>query len=176
MLPTFSTERLIIRPRELADLEACLKMDRDPEVVRFISGPWTDEAKHKEFVLSRMKADYPEGLGYWTVLKKEDNAFLGWIMLIPVDARGPEIEIGWRLIRDAWGKGYATEAAKPILRYGFETVGIDEAIAEIHPDNLGSMRVSEKIGLRDRGIRRNGEESVRRYSLTRMEYAAMNHT
>jgi RimJ/RimL family protein N-acetyltransferase len=148
VLPTFVTDRLIVRPRDMADLNRCLAMDRDPAVVRFINGPWSDPVQHHAFVEARIRAKYPEGLGYWSVLGKPDNNFIGWILLIPYELGEAEVEIGWRFVRTAWGQGYATEAALPILHYAFKNVRLDEVIADIDPANLGSVRVAEKLGLR----------------------------
>ncbi|WP_343716620.1 GNAT family N-acetyltransferase [Inquilinus sp.] len=148
MLPSFETPRLILRPRTMAELEDCLAMDRDPEVTRYVAGPWADPAAHRGFVEARITAAYPEGLGYWTVRGRTAEArFLGWVPLIPLDGRGPEIEIGWRFNRAAWGQGYATEAAAPVLAHARDPLG-DTVVADIHPDNTASMRVAEKIGLR----------------------------
>lgn len=145
-LPVFGTPRLILRPRTMADLPDCLAMDRDPEVVRYIDGPWTDPAAHRRFVEARITAAYPDGLGYWTVrTRTSEAAFLGWVLLIPLD--GTEIEIGWRFTRASWGHGYATEAAAPVLAHARDTLRIS-AVADIHPDNAASMRVAEKIGMR----------------------------
>lgn len=169
MLPTILTERLILRPRVIDDLEACLAMDSDPEVVRYIRGPWSDREKHREFVINRITTDYPTGLGYWTILKNDGNhEFLGWVLLIPIDGYGPEIEIGWRLIRDAWGKGFATEAAKAILKYAFETLGITKVVADIHIDNSGSRRVAEKIGLQLESELGQINKQSKRYSITQI--------
>jgi RimJ/RimL family protein N-acetyltransferase len=87
--------------------------------------------------------------GYWCIAPHTaPDRFLGWVLLIPRDAVGPEIEIGWRLVQTAWGHGYASEAAAPIVRHGFETAGLDRIIAEIHPEHVRSHRVAEKLGLR----------------------------
>ncbi|MGK9167715.1 GNAT family N-acetyltransferase [Inquilinus limosus] len=146
-LPSFETPRLILRPRTMADLEDCLAMDRDPEVVRHIDGPWSDPEAHRRFVEDRITRTYPDGMGYWTVrAKAPEGRFLGWVLLIPADAVGPEIEIGWRLVRAAWGHGYATEAAAPILAHARETLGVT-VIADIDPGNTASIRVAEKIGM-----------------------------
>jgi len=69
-------------------------------------------------------------------------------MLIPLDAVGPDIEIGWRLKPKYWGKGYATEAAKVILQYADESLKLKEVIAEIQKENKGSIRVAENIGMK----------------------------
>jgi RimJ/RimL family protein N-acetyltransferase len=67
-LPTFTTARLTLRGRTMADLEACLAMDSDPGVTRFVAGPWTDPAAHRAFVEGRICAHYPPGMGDWTIL------------------------------------------------------------------------------------------------------------
>lgn len=163
MLPTFATDRLILRERTINDLESCLLMDRDPEVVQYIDGPWNSPEKHKNFVIERISHRYPDGLGYWTIEAKKDHRFLGWILLIPIDLTSSNIEIGWRLIRDAWGRGYATEAAKVILHHAVNTVGIKKLYADIHPENIGSMKVAEKLGFIDKGLMKNEDGSFYRY-------------
>lgn len=148
MLPTFDTQRLILRPRTMADLEDSMAMDRDPEVTRYVPGPWHDPVEHRRFVTARIETNFGPGLGYWSIFaKQQPDLFLGWVLLIPDDAVGPDIEIGWRLNRHAWGKGYATEAARPLILHAFNTIGIDRIIAEIHPDNAASIHVAQKIGL-----------------------------
>lgn len=154
MLPDIETARLLLRPRRMADLESCLTMDRDPQVTRFISGPWNDPRHHRAFVLERMNADYGPGLGYWSIFHRQrPSDFLGWVLLIPEDMTGPEVEIGWRLNRDAWGQGIATEAAYALARHGLTTCKLDSIIARIDPANTGSLRVAEKIGMQRTGER-----------------------
>jgi RimJ/RimL family protein N-acetyltransferase len=172
MLPTFHTPRLILRPRTMADFDACYAMDREPEMTRYIKGPWSDEAAHRAFLKDRIERDWPDGLGYWTMLARESGHFLGWILLIPLDGVGPEIKIGWRLTRAAWGKGYATEAAKPIAAHAFENVGVSRIIAEIDPRNAASRNVAEKIGMKwtSDGVFSDGDPS-RCYALTRDDVA-----
>ncbi|WP_020591416.1 GNAT family N-acetyltransferase [Kiloniella laminariae] len=174
LLPSFESERLLVRPRVLGDLEACLAMDRDPEVTRYIPGPWKDPQKHpndhpndhRNFVLARMTADYPAGLGYWSVMakasgnKEQPEAFLGWILLLaypevtseilPENADGgrvyPEgecpdrVEIGWRFARAAWGHGYAItrmKRMKPYLDHGFLELDNNTAERSMRPIALG---------------------------------------
>jgi RimJ/RimL family protein N-acetyltransferase len=132
----------------MADFDACLAMNRDPEVTKFIPGPWNDPNAHEAFLRQRIQATYGRGLGYWSIFPKDDpDAFLGWILLTSEDAEEPDIEIGWRLKRSAWGKGYATEAAMPVLDHAFRTLGLDRVIADINPHNAASIRVAEKIGM-----------------------------
>src|ERR1700730_17860825 len=125
-LLTFETDRLLIRPRTMADYEACLAMDRDPLVTQFIDGPWHDAVQHERFLRERIQTWFGDGLGYWSVfLKDSPMRFLGWVLLIPRDAVEPEIEIGWRPNRDAWGYGYASEAARSVGEHAFRSVGED---------------------------------------------------
>ena len=147
MLPTFQTARLTVSPRTTRDTDACLAMDSDPAVVRFVSGPWSDPVAHRAFIERRTAGPYPDGLGYWSIRRRDQPDFLGWVLLIPADGFRPEIEIGWRLRRSEWGQGIATEAAQPLLRHGFETLLLRHIIAEIDPGNLASQRVAEKLGL-----------------------------
>ncbi len=166
-LPRFTTERLALRQRMLADSDACFAMDREPEVVIFIDGPWDDPVAHRAFIEERTRGPYPEGLGYWAIERLADRAFLGWILLIPRDAEGPEVEIGWRLKRAAWGQGHATEAAHPVLRHGFATLGLGEIIADIDARNTASIRVAEKLGMRATGRRQGPTRTEIRYVATR---------
>jgi RimJ/RimL family protein N-acetyltransferase len=158
--PTLRTQRLLLRPRSLADTDACVRMDREPDVTRYVSGPWSDPIAHRAFVEQRTLGPYPDGLGYWTLGDVDQpDEFLGWVLLIPLDAIGPEIEIGWRLRPAFWRRGYASEAASAILRYGFDRLGLDEVVAEIDVDNAASISVAERIGMR-RGTSAEGERRV----------------
>jgi RimJ/RimL family protein N-acetyltransferase len=173
--PAFATTRLLLKPRTMADNDSCFEMDSDPEVIRFIPVPWADAAAHKAFIEARTRGPYPHGHGYWTVRPKtEPTRFLGWILLMPLDAVGPEIEIGWRFRRDAWGAGFATVAARAILDHAFATVGLAEVVADIHRENMRSVRVAEKIGLALRGHRLHRGDLQLRYSMTAADYRAAN--
>jgi RimJ/RimL family protein N-acetyltransferase len=148
-LPALDTSRLLIRQRTLAELDACIEMDRDPEVTRYIAGPWGDPVAHRRFVEFRITRPYPPGLGYWTIREASaPERFLGWVLLIPDHGVGPDVEIGWRLVRDAWGRGIGTEAARGLLGYAFKTLGLPRVIADIASANVASRRVAEKIGMR----------------------------
>jgi RimJ/RimL family protein N-acetyltransferase len=123
-------------------------MDREPGILRYVYGPWIDRDDHRAFIRERIEATYPPGLGYWCLaLRETPEAFLGWVLLIPEDAKGPEVEIGWRLRTSAQGKGYAREAAARLLRYGLTELKLSRIVAAIHRDNQASQRLAEKIGL-----------------------------
>jgi RimJ/RimL family protein N-acetyltransferase len=85
-------------------------------------------------------------MGYWSVV--EADGFIGGIQLAPLDWHGPEIEIGWRFVRTAWGRGYATEAVDSILNYALQTLRVPEIVADIAPTNIVAARVAKKLGFR----------------------------
>ncbi|USG67856.1 GNAT family N-acetyltransferase [Brevibacillus ruminantium] len=172
MLPSFQTERLFLRPRTLDDFNECLAMDKDSEVTKYIPGPWSDPVQHERFLSERIQKSFGPGLGYWSIFPKEQSSqFVGWILLIPYDGIGPEIEIGWRLNRFAWGKGYATEAARRVLEHAFKTVGVGRVVADIHPENQPSIRVAEKIGLTFVGDSMHDGFPCKSYVMTRNDYS-----
>lgn len=149
MLPSFETERLLLRPRTTADFDACLTMNEDPEVIKFIPGPWNDPELHGALLKQRILTFYGHGLGYWSIfLKKDPETLLGWVLLKPENGGNPDIEISWRLKREAWGEGYATEAALAVLDYAFGTLALNRVIADINPYNAASIRVADKLGMK----------------------------
>ncbi|MEK2601532.1 GNAT family N-acetyltransferase [Burkholderia arboris] len=162
-LPVLETARLWLRPRVLADLDACLAMDRDPEVTRHIAGPWHDPVEHRRFVMHRITRDYPPGLGYWSIFEKTaPDAFVGWILLIPDYVDGAhDVEIGWRLVRATWGRGIASEAAQAVVRHAFDTVRLPRVIADIAEANSGSLNVAHKLGMRRVSVVNDGIPYIR---------------
>lgn len=168
MLPSLDTARLLIRARTLDDLEACLDMDRDPDVTRYIAGPWHDPVAHRQFVEYRITRQYPFGLGYWSIRERSDpERFIGWVLLIPDHGTGPDVEIGWRLVRSAWGRGIAIEAARAVVAHAFETVRLPRVIADIAAENHPSLRVAEKLGMQWVGYDSSDGRRYERYRLVR---------
>jgi RimJ/RimL family protein N-acetyltransferase len=166
--PTFTTARLIVRPRTLADTDALMAMDHDPEVTRFIPGPWADPVAHRAFTEHRTLGPYPAGMGYWSVCAKvQPDVLLGWVSLIPWETIGPRIEAGWRFRRAAWSQGYASEAAAPVVRHGLFALGLSQVIADIDPENLASIRVAEKLGFGPTDLRLKPHYTVGCYLLAR---------
>ena len=148
----FETARLLLRPRRPEDFDACLAMDSDPEVIRYVSAPWRNATEHLAFLRQRLAASYPPGLGYWAVAPRDDpQRFLGWVMLHPCTVAGAEVEIGWRLNRAAWGHGYATEAAQAFLNLALADEAVWRVQAFCDVENPASARVLEKAGLKLEG-------------------------
>lgn len=172
-LPPLDTPRLLIRQRTLADLEACLAMDLDPEVTRYIAGPWRDPVAHRQFVEYRITRRYPPGLGYWSIRElSAPDRFVGWVLLIPDHGAGPGVELGWRLVRDAWGRGIATEAARALVHHAFSTLRLPRVIADIAAANTASLRVAQKLDMRRVGYDAREAVHYERFRLEREDLRA----
>src|SRR5690606_41628360 len=167
-----STPRLRLRPRTMADLDACVAMDLDPEVHRFIydDGP-PDPIEHRAQLRARIAAGWPPRGGIWAVEWRDAPGFLGWCGLFPFEATGL-IEIGYRYLRRAWGQGIATEAGRAVLDHGFRTLGFDPIVAVTHPANFASQRVLEKLGLEARGRAFHYRQWASFFTLSRDAYLA----
>jgi RimJ/RimL family protein N-acetyltransferase len=167
-----STPRLRLRPRTLADLNACVAMDLDPEVHRFIYGNRPpDPIRHRAQLCARIASGWPPQGGIWVVEWRHAPGFLGWCGLFPLEDAGL-IEIGYRYVQSAWGQGIATEAGRVVLDHGFRALGFDPIVAVTHPANLASQRVLEKIGLKPRGAAFHYGQAVSFFELSRNAYLA----
>lgn len=171
---TFQTERLQLRGLDHADIPDCLRLDTDPSVMRYIGGPvdaWTREGWLKQ----RIATGWPPRGGIWTVRTRDGGRYLGWCGLFPIPLQsarfGPEVyEIGYRYMPYAWGRGYATEAARAVLDHGFRALGHEQIVGVTHPENYGSQHVLQKIGLRREGQRIAYGLSLPFFRLTRRTY------
>jgi RimJ/RimL family protein N-acetyltransferase len=142
------TERLILRRWRDSDLEPWAAMNADPEVREHLGDVLTRE--QSDASVARFQAEFDErGYGWWAVEVRETGGFAGFAGLDRVDDGLPftGVEIGWRLARAAWGKGYATEAALAVLAFGFGTLGLPEILAVTTATNLRSQAVMRRIGM-----------------------------
>lgn len=148
--PALTTERLLLRPWRDDDLAAFAAMNGDPEVMRFF--PATLGRAESDELASRIRASLAaRGFGNWAVEVPGVIPFAGFVGLsVPrFDAPFmPCVEIGWRLARACWGKGYATEAARAALAFGFGTLKLAEIVSFTVVANLPSRRVMERLGMR----------------------------
>ncbi|PCD03455.1 GNAT family N-acetyltransferase [Sphingomonas spermidinifaciens] len=143
------TERLILRDWREADVAPFAAMGRDPEVMAYL-GPMLDT--HEVRAAIERQRGYQATLGhcFWALERLEDGAFLGFCGLKPGAAGTPiegEVEIGWRLARDAWGQGYAREAAAASLDWGWAR-GMPRITAITVPANVRSWGLMERLGMR----------------------------
>lgn len=141
------TERLLLRRWRDADRQPFATMNADPAVVEHLQGPMSRE-RSDDFV-DRIENHWDEhGWGLWAVEVPDVAPFIGYVGLWPAEYVEAEmVEVGWRLARQYWGHGYATEAARAALDYGFTGVGLAEIVSFTVPQNERSWRVMERIGL-----------------------------
>lgn len=143
------TRRLFVRHFHILDAEAIFRVFGDPEVMRFGDGAQTREWVDAwlQSCLERYHTTW--GFGPYAVVEKRAREVIGYcgLFYFPDLDGQPEVEIGYRLARSAWGHGYATEAARAVHDYAFDTLGIRRLIALIDPSNSASVRVAEKIGM-----------------------------
>ncbi len=148
-IPTLETERLRLRAFRESDREPFAALNADPEVMAWFPAQLSRE--ESDAFLDRILKRWDEdGHGLWAIERKADGAFLGFAGLVThrFEARfTPAVEVGWRLARDAWGHGFATEAGAASLRYGFETLGMGEIVSFTTVANERSRRVMERLGM-----------------------------
>jgi len=148
-LATLKTDRLILRPWRAADREPFAAMSADPEVMRYLM-PVADRTE-SDAIADRLAAHIEEyGFGFWALEAPGVAPFVGFTGLLHVGDDmpfAPAVEIGWRLAREHWGKGYSSEAAMASLAYGFETLKLDEIVALTVPANSRSQAVMKRIGM-----------------------------
>ncbi len=141
------TRRLILREFTLDDAELMYQLNRDPEVTRYTGDPIRDIEHGKEVLEQTIIPQYIlYNHGRWAVHTKGNNEFIGWCGLKARPER-LEIDLGYRFVKDLWGKGYASEAAFACLKYGFEKLGLERIVGRAMPGNLASLRVLEKCGM-----------------------------
>lgn len=144
------TERLILRRFTLGDVPAFLAMNTDPQILRFTGGDKaiTNLAEAEQAMRAAPLADYEKyGYGRLAVEHKASGEVIGFcgIKYLPEFSLP---EIGYRILPAYWGQGLISEAAKVVLAHGHNELGLEHILALIHPDNIGSIRVAEKIGMR----------------------------
>jgi RimJ/RimL family protein N-acetyltransferase len=142
------TDRLILRPWRPDEADRFFDMHRRMEVARWIGGrPMADRAEAEPLIqrmLDRLAAD--PRLGAWAVVERVTDGPAGTVLLKPLPDGAGEVEIGWHLHPDSWGRGLATEAARALLARGF-AIGLAEIWAVTDPGNQRSARVCEKLGM-----------------------------
>lgn len=148
-MTTLRTERLLLRQWRDADRDPWAALNADPEVMA-----------HFPSTLSRAESDHwadvnhdrieDEGWGLWAVEVVDGPSFIGFVGLAAPGFEAsftPCVEVGWRLAREHWGQGYAPEAARAALAFGFEELGLDEIVSFTAVGNASSRRVMDKIGM-----------------------------
>jgi ribosomal-protein-alanine N-acetyltransferase len=143
------TDRLLLRSWRPADRRAFARMNADPEVMEFFVAPLTRE--ESDAFVDRIETGFAQhGFGVWAVEEITTGAFIGFagLLLQTFEASfTPAFEIGYRLDRHAWGQGYATEAAREAVRFGFERAGLVEIVSMTAVGTVRSRAVMRKLGM-----------------------------
>jgi RimJ/RimL family protein N-acetyltransferase len=146
------TERLTLRRFTPDDVENLVDLDADPEVMRYINGGRAtprEEIEREELPAFLAYYARSDGYGFWAAVEKATGDFIGWFHLRPrADEAADEPELGYRLRRSAWGKGYATEGSRALIEKAFIDLGAERVWAETMVVNTASHRVMEKAGLK----------------------------
>ena len=146
------TERLVLRRFTHDDVENLVELDSDPDVMHFINGGRAtprDEIENEFLPAILDQYERYAGYGFWAAVEKSTERFVGWFHFRP--ARGApvgEVELGYRLRRPAWGKGYATEGSRALIHKGFAELGVQRVVASTMVVNVASRRVMENAGLK----------------------------
>ena len=147
-----TTERLMLVAPDMDDCDALCRLWSDPETMRYIGagGTWSRE-QVVERIERAIGMQRDRGMTFWTVVEKDSDEVIGQGGLVPIEFNGSEIELGYRLGRAHWGKGYATEIARAAAAYGFDTLDLDALVAVCYAENLPSRRVLIKAGFHEAG-------------------------
>lgn len=163
------TERLLLRRFIETDVDAVFAMRSDADLMRFIRAPQTRRAEAENWIklISSRWAD--ERIGFCAVLEKATGRFAGWCGLWRLNETD-EIEVGYALVEEFRGLGYAAEAAEAFLKYGFDELNLQEIVAVARPENRASRRVMERLGMRYDYTGRFYDHDLVHYSITKKEF------
>lgn len=142
------TARLELRPLTLDDAADYWPLVRDPDVLRFVGeSPCESLDAVRDILRDKPLSDYARyGFGRLAVIERDGGRFVGWCGLKYVPAID-EVDIGYRFLRDCWGRGYATEAGTAVLQYGFDGLNLAQIVGLVDPANAASVRVMKKLGM-----------------------------
>jgi RimJ/RimL family protein N-acetyltransferase len=178
------TEHLVLRRFTPDDVDRLVALDADPAVMRYITGgaPTPREEVERDWLPAFLAAyERADGYGFWAAEERSSRAFVGWFHLRPAEGAPPgEPELGYRLLRSAWGRGLASEGATALVEHAFVRLGARRVVAESMAVHTASRRVMEKAGLRlvrtfhqQWPVRIDGDEHGDvEYALMREEWAA----
>ncbi|WP_028982411.1 GNAT family N-acetyltransferase [Sporocytophaga myxococcoides] len=147
------TERLILREIVREDAEGMFKLDSDGEVLKYLHVNPVKSIEEVNATIDFIRQQYLEnGIGRWAMIEKDTNAFIGWVGLKLVRESINNMinyyDLGYRIIKEHWGNGYASEAAQASIEYGFSELHLTEIYAMADVDNFGSDKVLKKCGLK----------------------------
>ena len=171
-LMILETPRLLLREMEPSDAEDMLRLHSNAEVQLYTGDPTIFTYEGIEDKIKEKSEEYRTyGYGRWITILKEGMQFVGWAGLSYLP-EFDEIDLGYRFLPEFWGQGLATEASRAILKYGFEVLQLERIIAMAMEENIGSIRVMQKVGMQfeKQAPYQPGSIDVVWYSLSRKDY------
>ncbi len=175
IIPTLTGERFVLRAFREDDVRALAALHSDPNVMHYLRPDGEVEPRPRQawdYIALQMGHWLLKGYGKWALADRDSDALIGRVGYFDPPYEWPGLELGWTLSPRIWGKGYATEAARLALDWGFETLKRDEIISAIIPGNAASIRVAERLGMRHVGDGQLHETRCLIYALTRKEWLA----
>lgn len=156
MPESFESQRLLFRELLPSDEDSLFEMDSDPDVHRYLGNSPVQSMDEIKTAIAMIRKQYEEnGVARMAVILKETGEFLGWagLKLVTCELNGHinHYDLGYRFLKKHWGKGYATEAARAFVNYGFEVMRLPAIYAYADAGNVGSLAVLYKAGLRNAG-------------------------
>jgi RimJ/RimL family protein N-acetyltransferase len=148
IIPTLTADRFVLRAFREDDVPALTALHSDPEVMRYLRLSGEVESRPRQawdYLAMQMGHWLLKGYGKWALADRASDELIGRVGYFDPPYEWPGLELGWTLSRGVWGRGYATEAARLALDWGFETLRTDEIISAINPDNKASIRVAERL-------------------------------
>ncbi len=145
MKVVLETERLQLRELTPEDAQSMFDLNSDPEVIKYTGDPPFESVEQTKVFLQNYDDYKKNGFGRWAMISKAENEFIGWCGLKLNEEK--LIDLGFRVFRKHWNKGYASEAAKACIHYGFETLGFDQITGRVLSENTASIKVLEKLGM-----------------------------
>jgi len=146
-IPTITTPRLLLRPFTLTDLHPLFDILQEPDIFKYFPRPGPPPLEKVERIINEQLVQYEKyGFGQWAVELREKPGLIGWCGLNHLPETD-EDEVAYLLSRSVHGQGYATEGAHASLEFGFGKAGLRRIIALVHPENIPSRRVAEKLGM-----------------------------
>jgi RimJ/RimL family protein N-acetyltransferase len=177
------TARLVLRTATADDVDHLVGLNGDPEVMRYLTGgAATPREEISDAIIPAWLRYYDryDGFGYWIAQTRDTGEFLGWFHFRPEPGDETVVELGYRLLRSCWGRGYATEGSVALISKGFTELGVRRVLARTMTVNAASRRVMEKCGLayvrtfrseHTAGIE-GAEQGEVEYAVTREEWLA----
>jgi RimJ/RimL family protein N-acetyltransferase len=166
------TDRLILTVGTLADATDMMKLNADPEVIRFVGeSPLQNILEAEKIIRERILPQWEKyKMGRFSVRLK-DGSYIGWCGL-RYFPEYDEVDLGYRFMKRYWGQGFATESSRAVLKYGFETLNLKKIMAKAVPDNVNSIKVMQKLGMTYRGYRSGPGDPHPHviYDMTKEEY------